>query len=80
MYDIKNDRVSCWPIPETTVCITGYFCEHDIYAIMRVKLKSQKYHSHNLYLRRIATPHVESRINIIYNTHTFKIAFFGQNT
>ena len=61
----------------TCTCrITGYFCEHDIYAIMRVKVKSQKYHLHNLYLCSIATPNVELRINII---HTFKIAFFGQN-
>ena len=34
------------PIP-----ITGYLCKHDIHAIMRVKLKSHKYNSHNLYLQ-----------------------------
>ena len=32
---------------------------------MQVKLKSQKCNSSNLYLRRIATPHVEQRINKI---------------
>ena len=31
-------------------CITGCLCKHDIYTIMRVKLKWHKYNSHKLYL------------------------------
>ena len=32
--------------------ITDYLCEHYIYVNMRVKLKSNKYNSHNLYIQR----------------------------
>ena len=34
----------------TCYCITGFLSEHDIYAIMQIKLKSHKYNSNNVYL------------------------------
>ena len=53
--------------------INGYLCEHDIYAIMRIKLKSHKYNLHNVRIStvKIAIPHVEPHINKIHKLPGF---------